>query len=350
MDRRTFMIGAGSVAGIALLPRWRRRRPIASTGTRAPTRTSSTSGPTSSSRSSRRQTPASPSTWSTPVMVPVSLRSPSARLRQCRPRPIRMPTSSRSTIRAFRRARSRPGCSSTSRRRGCRTTPRLNPLTYDSDFSLPLRGSQVLIGYDSTKLEPEDAPKTWPELVAWIKANPGAVHLQPSRQGRFGRQLRPARHLSRRTARTRASSRSITSRRKRRRRCSTRRWEILKDLAPYTMDKGAYTSGNTQSIQLLSQSAVTMIAAWSDQALSAIEQGVLPETTGLRAARRPRAFRRLRAHGRADQRGQPRSDAEALRLRPERRNPVGGGHRAGRLPRRSSGNICRPRCRTSSSR
>ncbi|MDB5615629.1 MAG: extracellular solute-binding protein, partial [Devosia sp.] len=35
------------------------------------------------------------------------------------------------------------------------------------------------------------------------------------------------------------------------------------------------------SIQLLSQSAVTMIPAWSDQTLSAIAQGALPETTGL---------------------------------------------------------------------
>ena len=47
------------------------------------------------------------------------------------------------------------------------------------------------------------------------------------------------------------------------------------------MDQGAYTSGNTQSIQLLGQSAVTMIPAWSDQAIQAINTGVLPETTGL---------------------------------------------------------------------
>jgi len=58
-------------------------------------------------------------------------------------------------------------------------------------------------------------------------------------------------------------------------------WAMLKDLAPSLMDKGAYTSGNTQSIQLLSQGAVTMIPAWSDQALQAISTGVLPETTGL---------------------------------------------------------------------
>ena len=47
-------------------------------------------------------------------------------------------------------------------------------------------------------------------------------------------------------------------------------WDILQDLAPSLFDEGAYTSGNTQSIQLLSQSAVTMIPAWSDQAIQAI--------------------------------------------------------------------------------
>ena len=53
------------------------------------------------------------------------------------------------------------------------------------------------------------------------------------------------------------------------------------DLAPSLFDQGAYTAGNRPSLQLLSQSAATMIPAWSDQALQAIRTGVLPETTGL---------------------------------------------------------------------
>jgi putative spermidine/putrescine transport system substrate-binding protein len=58
-------------------------------------------------------------------------------------------------------------------------------------------------------------------------------------------------------------------------------WELLKDLAPSLFEGGAYTGGNTPSIQLLSQSAVTMIPAWSDMALQNIANGVLPETTGI---------------------------------------------------------------------
>ena len=58
-------------------------------------------------------------------------------------------------------------------------------------------------------------------------------------------------------------------------------WAALADLAPSLFDEGAYTSGNTQSIQLLGQSAVTMIPAWSDQALQAIRLGALPDTVKL---------------------------------------------------------------------
>ena len=72
---------------------------------------------------------------------------------------------------------------------------KINPLAIDTDFSVPYRGSQVLLAYDTTKLDPADAPKTFEDLVAWIKANPGHVHLQPPRQGRLRRQLRPPRHL-----------------------------------------------------------------------------------------------------------------------------------------------------------
>ncbi len=59
---------------------------------------------------------------------------------------------------------------------------KVNPLAIDSDFSLPYRGSQVLLAYDSTKLSAADAPKTWDALVAWIKANPGQfVYNRPTR-------------------------------------------------------------------------------------------------------------------------------------------------------------------------
>ena len=156
---------------------------------------------------------------------------------------------------------------------------KVNPLAIDSDFSLPYRGSQVLLAYDTTKLDPANAPKTWADLIAWIKANPGQfIYNRPNKGGSGGNFVRraiyeangkdPAKFTTANFGELGATALPPA-------------WDILKDISSSLFDNGAYTSGNTQSIQLLGQSAVTMIPAWSDQALSAIAQGVLPETTGL---------------------------------------------------------------------
>lgn len=158
----------------------------------------------------------------------------------------------------------------------------INPLALNDEIpqNLPYRGSQVLLAYDTTKLKPADAPKTWPDLVAWIKANPGQfIYNRPNKGGSGLNFVRRAIYeangkdpsLFKVDNYTKASGDEMLG----------KAWAILKDLAPFMMDKGAYTSGNTQSIQLLGQSAVTMIPAWSDQTLAAIEQGALPETIGL---------------------------------------------------------------------
>jgi len=156
---------------------------------------------------------------------------------------------------------------------------KINPLAFDVPTSLPYRGSQVLLAYDTTKLKPADAPKTWEALVAWIKANPGQfIYNRPDKGGSGGNFVRRAiwevngRDPSKFTVDNYAQFGETAL---------PPAWDMLKDLAPSLMDQGAYTSGNTQSIQLLAQSAVTMIPAWSDQALQAIASGALPETTGL---------------------------------------------------------------------
>ncbi len=157
---------------------------------------------------------------------------------------------------------------------------KINPLTMDTDYSMPYRGSQVLLAYDTTKLDPANAPKTFEELVAWIKANPGGfIYNRPDKGGsglNFVRRViyevngkDPAAFTVDNFSDEFAEKALVPA------------WAILQDLAPSLFDEGAYTSGNTQSLQLLGQSAVTMIPAWSDQAIQAINAGVLPETTGL---------------------------------------------------------------------
>ena len=156
---------------------------------------------------------------------------------------------------------------------------KINPLGIESDYSMPYRGSQVLLAYDTTKLDPANVPKTWPDLIAWIKANPGQfIYNRPNKGGSGGNFVRRAIYEANGKD---PSKFTTTNYAELGEAALTPAWDILKDLAPSLFDGGAYTSGNTQSIQLLGQSAVTMIPAWSDQALSAISQGVLPETTGL---------------------------------------------------------------------
>lgn len=157
---------------------------------------------------------------------------------------------------------------------------KINPLALDIPENFPYRGSQVLLAYDTTKLDPANVPKTWPDLVAWIKANPGQfIYNRPNKGGSGGNFVRRAIYEANGNDPSLFTVDNYNDADG-----ATRldpAWEILMDLAPSLFDGGAYTSGNTQSIQLLSQSAVTMIPAWSDQTLSAIAQGVLPETTGL---------------------------------------------------------------------
>ncbi|KQT44199.1 ABC transporter substrate-binding protein [Devosia sp. Leaf420] len=157
---------------------------------------------------------------------------------------------------------------------------KINPLANDIPTRLPYRGSQVLLAYDTTKLDPANVPKTWADLVTWIKANPGQfIYNRPNKGGSGGNFVRRAIFEANGNDPKKFTVDNFTP--EFAEEALTPAWAMLNDLAPSLFENGAYTSGNTQSLQLLGQSAVTMIPAWSDQALSAIQQGVLPETTGL---------------------------------------------------------------------
>ena len=157
---------------------------------------------------------------------------------------------------------------------------KLNPLSKDIPQNIAYRGSQVLLAFDTTKLPADKAPKTWADLIAWIKANPGQfIYNRPDKGGSGGGFVQRAVFEANGKDPSKFKVDNYTA--DAGAAMLQKGFDILKDLAPSLMDQGAYTSGNTQSIQLLSQGAVTMIPAWSDQSLSAIKQGVLPDTTGL---------------------------------------------------------------------
>lgn len=154
---------------------------------------------------------------------------------------------------------------------------KLNPVTLETDYGLPYRGTQVVLAYDTTKLDPADAPTTWDELVAWMEENPGQfTYNRPDTGGSGGNFVRRAIHeangrdpsLFRIDNYVPGESDELL----------TKGFEILKAIAPYTYGPGSYTADNMQSIQMLAQGVITMAPVWSDMALDAVNKGVLPET------------------------------------------------------------------------
>jgi putative spermidine/putrescine transport system substrate-binding protein len=155
---------------------------------------------------------------------------------------------------------------------------RVNKVVIQTADRLPWRGSQVLLAYNSEKVSAP--PKSWDELVKWIKANPGQfIYGRPDRGGSGRNFVVRAVHEAngRDPSIFKIDNFSQADADKR----FPKAWEILNDLAPSLYNKGAYTAGNTPTLQLLAQGVVSMVPAWSDQALQGISQGVLPPSTKL---------------------------------------------------------------------
>jgi putative spermidine/putrescine transport system substrate-binding protein len=151
----------------------------------------------------------------------------------------------------------------------------INPAAIELPYQLPYRGSQVLIAYDSAKIP--TPPKTFADIMAFAKANPGRfTYGRPDKGGSGSNFVVRAIHEANGRDPSAFTKENFTQAKADE--MLGKAWVLLRELHPFTFGEGTYPAGNTPALQLLAQGAVDMIPAWSDQALQAMNQGVLPET------------------------------------------------------------------------
>lgn len=144
---------------------------------------------------------------------------------------------------------------------------------------IPYRGSQVLLAYDSEFVAEDEVPTTYAELIEWIKANPGQfVYNRPDRGGSGAAMV--TRAIFEVTGQDPSLfvpgefEEELVDQ-------FPKAWELLGSIHTSIYEEGSYPAGNTPVLELFANGSVQMITAWSDQALQAMNRGLLPETTKL---------------------------------------------------------------------
>jgi putative spermidine/putrescine transport system substrate-binding protein len=143
-----------------------------------------------------------------------------------------------------------------------------------TDFSMAYRGSQVLIAYDSAKIPEKEVPKTFADLIAWIKAHPGQfAYCRPDKGGSGGNFVVRAIYevTGKDPTKFKAGPADPALLKE-----FDKAWALLRDIHPAIYDNGSYPAGNNPTLQLLANGSVSMISAWSDQSMQALNKGVLP--------------------------------------------------------------------------
>jgi putative spermidine/putrescine transport system substrate-binding protein len=148
-----------------------------------------------------------------------------------------------------------------------------------TDQAPSYRGSQVLIAYNSELIAPEDVPTTFNELLLWIQNNPGQfIYCRPDRGGSGANFVRRALyHVS-------GNEPELWQGELNQQLVDTYfplALDLLTYLDPFMYDEGAYPAGNNPVLELFASGEVSMVSAWSDQAIQGINRGFLPETTQL---------------------------------------------------------------------
>jgi len=144
---------------------------------------------------------------------------------------------------------------------------------------IPYRGSQVLLAYDSAQVPDDEVPKTYADLIQWIKDHPGQfVYNRPDKGG--SGEAMVTRAIFEVTGKDPSlfkqgeSNADLIAQ-------YPKAWDLLSSIHHDIYEDGSYPAGNTPVLELLANGSVSMITAWSDQALKALASGTLPDTVKL---------------------------------------------------------------------
>jgi putative spermidine/putrescine transport system substrate-binding protein len=139
-------------------------------------------------------------------------------------------------------------------------------------YGVPYRGSSVIIAYNSAFMK--TPPRTFDELVAWIKANPGKFTYCDPNTGGSGQAFVTAAIYKF----AQAAKFAGTAYDPKEEAAWAPAWQLLKDLQPAMYNKGFHPNGNVAVLQLLGQQNIWIAPVWSDMGLDFSKRGQLPKS------------------------------------------------------------------------
>lgn len=139
-------------------------------------------------------------------------------------------------------------------------------------YGMPYRGSSVVIGYNSQFVK--TPPKTFDDLIAWIKANPGKfTYCDPNTGGSGSAFVTAAIYRYVQPSLYAGKAYDVKEEA-----AWEQGWKLLRDLQPAMYNNGFHPNGNVAVLQLLAQQNVWMASVWSDMGLDFYTRGQLPKT------------------------------------------------------------------------
>lgn len=140
-------------------------------------------------------------------------------------------------------------------------------------YGVAYRASAVTLAYNSQKVA--NPPKSYNDLLAWIKANPGKFTYCSPQDGGTGDNfvvaaLRSVMNPADYKALAKPPYNPALEK------DWAKGWKLLKSLEPDLYQNGFHPSGNIPVLNLLAKGTIWVGTAWSDQGLSALDKGLLP--------------------------------------------------------------------------